>query len=212
MLRFLTDTTFNLTASDMTAARKQTPQLPMNAATFLQWPGDGTGRRFELVDGLLRAMAPTSNAHGIILVNIASILQRHIKAKGMPCMVGTGAGVAPSVRADWNVLIPDVYVTCTKASGEHLVPMPILLVEVLSPSNAADTRENVLRYETIASVQEILIVDSRRAEASVRRRDADGRWTAPPEHLKALDAQVELRSLGYTGKLASFYDDTLLAQ
>jgi Uma2 family endonuclease len=39
---------------------------PMTVAEFLEWPGDGTGRRFELVDGELRPMSPGSQTHGRI--------------------------------------------------------------------------------------------------------------------------------------------------
>jgi hypothetical protein len=36
----------------------------MTVADFLDWPGDGTGRKFQLVDGALRAMSPGSATHG----------------------------------------------------------------------------------------------------------------------------------------------------
>ena len=37
----------------------------MTVAEFLDWPGDGSGRRYELVDGEPRAEAPASTIHGI---------------------------------------------------------------------------------------------------------------------------------------------------
>ena len=49
----------------MTAARKL-PKL-MTADEFLEWEGDGTGMRYELVDGYLRAMAPAAVPHGLLL-------------------------------------------------------------------------------------------------------------------------------------------------
>ena len=50
------------------AARKLPPL--MTVAEFLEWPGDGTGTRYELVDGVLRAMAPASDNHGTIQTNL----------------------------------------------------------------------------------------------------------------------------------------------
>ena len=38
------------------------PPPTMTVADFLDWPGDGTGRKFQLVDGEVRAMSPGSNA------------------------------------------------------------------------------------------------------------------------------------------------------
>jgi hypothetical protein len=55
----------------MTAARKLPPLMTVD--DFLAWPGDGTATRYELVDGVLRAMAPTTNAHGIIQSNPSSL-------------------------------------------------------------------------------------------------------------------------------------------
>ena len=49
----------------MPSARRKTPE-PMTVADFLDWPGDGSGRKFQLVDGELRAMSPGSVTHGTI--------------------------------------------------------------------------------------------------------------------------------------------------
>jgi hypothetical protein len=44
----------------------------MTAAEFLAWPGDGTGRKFQLVDAEVRAMSPASAAHAVIQANLAA--------------------------------------------------------------------------------------------------------------------------------------------
>lgn len=38
------------------------PQPYMTADDFLAWPGDGTGRTFQLVDGEVRPVSPASTA------------------------------------------------------------------------------------------------------------------------------------------------------
>ena len=43
----------------MTAARKLPPMMTVD--DFLCWEGDGTDTRYELVDGVLRAMSPATN-------------------------------------------------------------------------------------------------------------------------------------------------------
>jgi Putative restriction endonuclease len=41
-------------------------QCRATVADFLAWPGDGTGRKFQLVDGEVRAMSPASAVHSVI--------------------------------------------------------------------------------------------------------------------------------------------------
>ena len=48
---------------------------------------------------------------------------------------------------------------------------PVLLVEILSPSNRAETWTNVWAYTTIPSVREILVLHSLRIRAELLRRD-----------------------------------------
>ena len=61
----------------MVALPKLAPSR-MTVDEFLDWPGDGSGQKFELIDGELRAMAPASVSHGIIQANVAGILRSHL--------------------------------------------------------------------------------------------------------------------------------------
>ena len=109
----------------MTAQRK----LPamMTVAEFLEWPGDGTDTRYELVDGELRAMAPAADSHNTIVANLAALIWNRIKQTGLPCRVVATPGIEPHVRADWNFRIPDLGVTCTpNRIGTVMTPDPIL--------------------------------------------------------------------------------------
>lgn len=63
----------------MTAARKLPPQ--MTVADFLCWEGDGTDTRCELVDGVLRAMPPSTNAHAFICANLIRLIGNHSFAR-----------------------------------------------------------------------------------------------------------------------------------
>ena len=138
------------------------PPLSMTVAEFLAWPGDGTGRKFQLVDGEARAMSPASAVHAIIQTNLAAEIRRHLREQKVRCRVGTEPGVLTRVRASINVRVPYVGVTCTRlAPGQQAWPDPILLIEILSPGNSTDTWENVWSYCTIPSVREIAIVHSR---------------------------------------------------
>ena len=182
----------------------------MDVTEFIAWPGDGTGMRYELVDGALRAMAPASDAHNTIVSNLNGLLYIYLMKSRPGCRVVAGPGVQPRIRAEWNFRIPDLGVTCA-ANVPHDVftPEPILLVEVLSPSNTADTSENIWTYTTLPSVQEILVVHSVRQKAELLTRDATGNWPANPVIIEP-GSNVVLASIGATLPFAEIYAGTHL--
>jgi Uma2 family endonuclease len=189
----------------MTAARKLPPLMTVD--DFLCWEGDGTGTRYELIDGVLRAMAPTLNTHGIIVSNLNGILYAHLR--GSRCLVVTAPGIRPAMRADWNFRIPDLGVTCEgDRKGERIVTEPKLLIEVLSPSNAADTYENIRAYATLSSIQELLVVHSTRMEVELLRKGDGNIWPANPTISTAGDLRLD--SIELTLPLADVYAGTHL--
>ena len=194
----------------MTTAPKTLPPR-MTVADFLDWPGDGTAKRHQLVDGEPRAMAPASATHARIQATITYLLTRHLIETGSRCRTATEPAVAPRLRSNVNLRVPDIGVTCTPIEpGQIVLPDPVLLVEVLSPGNEADTWENVWAYSTIPSVQEILVEYSTRIAAELLRRAPDGTWPKEPEEIGP-DGQLRLASIGFTCPLAELYDETHLA-
>ena len=169
----------------MADAALKLPAL-MTVAEFLDWPGDGTDTRYELVDGVLRAMAPASDAHGTIMINVAAAIHRQLRGSRPNCRVVGAPGIQPHLGADWNFRIPDLGVTCSpNRQGEIMMPLPVLLVEVLSPGNASKTWENVRAYSTLPSVREILVLHQSRIRAELLLRDQAGHW---PSNSHAIEA------------------------
>jgi Uma2 family endonuclease len=194
----------------MPSARRKTPQ-PMTVADFLAWPGDGSGRKFQLVDGEARAMSPGSATHATIQANLAYELRRHMIEQNRNCRVATEPGIVTRVRANINLRVPDVGVSCTPDSpGQQALPDPILLIEILSPGNASDTWDNVWSYTTIPSVREIVVVHSTRVLAELLRRGADGNWPEEPDEIGA-DGTLALDSIGFACPLPAIYAQTHLA-
>ena len=188
------------------------PKLPplMDVADFIDWPGDGLGTRFELIDGVLRAMAPGSDTHGTIVGNLCGLIGWHLTETRPGHRGVVMPGIQPRVRAEWNFRIPDLGVTCTpNRPGEIFTPDPVLLIEVLSPSNASETYESVRAYATLPSVQEILVVHSTRLEAELLRRDASGHWPANATILTA-GSTLRLDSIGTSLAIADIYAGTHL--
>ena len=194
----------------MTTAHSPLPPR-MTVDDFLDWPGDGTAKRYQLVHGEPRAMGPASATHGVIQARLASLITRRLDETKSPCLVATEPAVLPRLRAKMNLRVPDIGVTCTPIErGQIVLPDPVLLVEILSPGNEADTWENVWAYSTIPSVQEILVVHSTRIAAELLRRDTDGTWPKEPEEIGP-DGQLRLASLLFTCPISELYAGTHLA-
>lgn len=188
----------------MTALRKTVPRH-MGVAEFLDWAErDRSGRRWQLRDGVPEAMAPTTEPHGAILAELVRLIGEHLLRSGSRCRTIVEPGVVPRAGARDNVRIPDIAVTCTPPGRERLMHEPVLLVEILSPSNAAQTRANVWAYATIPSVAEILIVDSTAIRAELLRREPDGNW---PEQsfLLGPDDALSLASIGLELPVRALY-------
>jgi len=192
-----------------TVLRKLPPT--MTAAQFLDWPGDGSGRAFQLVDGELRAMSPGSATHGTIQANLCLLIGSALRASATGCRIVTEPGVITRIRPDTNVRVPALGVTRTAdAPGQQALPDPIALIEVLSPGNAADTWDNVWAYTTIPSVREIAVVHSTRVLAEVLRRGAGGDWPAEPAEIGGGD-MLHLESISAAFPLREAYAQTHLA-
>ena len=194
----------------MAALRKQ-PPARMTLAEFFAWePGDRSVRSWQLIDGEPVAMSPATEAHGALQIEIGALLRNHLLARGAPCRVIGEAGVVPRVRSDRNYRIPDLGVTCSPPSASLMVAEPLLLIEILSPSNEVETWANIWAYTTIPSVTEILVVSSTKIEAELLRRHPDGAWPETPERIGP-GAMLRLDSIGFEIALDALYRTTMLA-
>ena len=177
----------------------------MTVDEFLVWEPDDP-MRYELMDGEPVAMAPTSNVHGVLQSRLGRLIGNHLEASRPGCEVLTNPGVIPKLRPKINFRIPDLGVTCaTIVPTASSLPDPVLLVEILSPSNQSDTMMNVWAYTSIPSVREILILRSDRRGAEVLRRLTDGGWPSEPE---PVGATLDLESIGFSVPMADLYART----
>jgi len=116
----------------------------MTVAQFHDWqPDRHADRRWQLVDGNPVCMAPASENLGRIQAEAAFLLTAHLRSSRPGCAVVVAPGVVPRISAVTNERVPDIGVTCTAPAGSHAMVDPVLLIEILSPSNEAITRENV---------------------------------------------------------------------
>jgi len=178
----------------------------MSVAEFQDWqpPAGLEDRRWSLVDGEPRCMAPASVNHGLIQNEVGFLIRLHLRDTGSHCRIVTTPGVIPRVESIHNERVPDLGVTCSPQQDGRAITDPVLLIEVISPSNEADTRRNVWAYTSIPSVAEILLLSSTSVSGELLRRDADGVW--PPDPLRlAAGSLVRLDTIGFTATLREFY-------
>jgi Uma2 family endonuclease len=90
--------------------------------------------------------------------------------------------------------------------GQATLSDPVLLIEILSPSNQAKTWTNVWAYTSILSVQEILVLRADRIAAELLRRSPQGEWPDRPIAITAGDLMLE--SIGFRVALTDLYART----
>ncbi len=179
----------------------------MTSDQFLNWqpPPYHPSDRWQLIDGVPCLMAPSSPWHGAIQNRTAYLLTAYRDAHRPSCSSVTEPGVRPRVGATGNVRIPDFAVTCTPIGpDDKLLREPVVIVEVLSPSDRAETWTNVWSYVTIPSVRDIVVVYVVEMRIDLLRRNDDQTWPDDALVLMAGDT-ITLDSLGFTGPIEAFY-------
>jgi Uma2 family endonuclease len=174
---------------------------PLTLAEFLAWE-QRQPTKFEYRDGAVFAMAGATDDHGQIVMNLSAIIR--------PALRGTTCRAYP---LDMKVVTtypgsryPDLVVTCDKRDArERLVKRhPKLIIEVLSTGTASvDTGDKLDEYQTIAELEEYVLIDSRKPSVRIYRRDGETLKTDPA----AITGSIELRSLGLRIALSEIYED-----
>jgi len=183
--------------------------IRMTVAEFFAW-NPPSPQLWQLVDGEPQAMTPASITHGAIQSELNRLIANYLVERTSPCRVITTPGVIPRVQAEFNVRIPDLAVTCSGYDAEEsALANPVLLIEILSPSNQAETWANVWTYTTIPSVLEILVLKTASIGAELLRRNQDGSWPSQPLSIETGDLTFE--SIGFSIPLAAAYRTTRLA-
>lgn len=182
--------------------------IRMSVAEFLGWdPGDG--QPWQLIDGEPKAMAPTSRTHSALQNELGRLIGNHLVEQRSPCSALSTPGIIPHVRSTHNFRIPDLAVTCSDyRMEESALTDPVLVVEILSPSNQAETWANVWTYTTIPSVREILVLHSTEIAAELLRRLPDNGWPEKPKLIE--EGQLHLESIGFEVPLTALYRTTRL--
>ena len=132
----------------------------MTIEEFLRWAERQPRGRFELIHGQPVEMAAERVRHGRVKFQVVNALKAAITTAGLPCEAFPDGMAVPILgRATRE---PDALVTCGPRLDDDavLVPNPVVVVEVLSPSTAGtDAWDKVDDYLAVPSIQHYLIVD-----------------------------------------------------
>ncbi|WP_437620584.1 Uma2 family endonuclease [Sorangium sp. So ce1151] len=160
--------------------------------------------KHEYANGEIFAMAGGTPEHGLMAVNVASVLRgqlvdRRCRVYNSDVRVrsqATGLATYPDVSVVWGRLERD-------PEDENSILNPALLVEVLSPNTEAyDRGEKFAHYQTIPSLREYVLVSYQRRRVEVLRRNDDGTWTLYDMRESGV---AELASIGVSLPLDEVY-------
>jgi Uma2 family endonuclease len=181
------------------------PDWPKTLDEFRAWH-ERQPDVWEFIHGVPKLMAPGSKAHTLIKSNAHIALAQALGGTGCRALVDGAI-----VEVDGSSLIPDVVVTCSPLDfATPRVEDPIIIVEVLSPSNQGDdTGRKLALYLKIPSLRHFLVIEQERRQIvhHERRDDLGGAFLtniAPPDPLRLHPPGIEIA-------LAALYDGVPIA-
>jgi Uma2 family endonuclease len=174
----------------------------MTLDEFLAWEREQP-ERYEFADGVVVMITGGSAAHSVISLNLALALRHALR----------GSGCRPfssdmKVLANKTVRYPDVSVTCSPVSdGDTVLPEPVLIIEVVSPSTArTDRGRKKFDYFATPSIRQYAIVEQEERLVDLYTRTAEG-WV---NEIATDDGVLTLSSVGVEIALDAIYEDTEL--
>lgn len=176
----------------------------LNAAQYFA-VDDMSETKYELVDGVLYAMAGGTPDHAQICAAISAVLGPQLRGK--PCRpYGSKLRVALSDR---TYGYPDASVICgtreISPEDPNTVVNPTVVFEVLSPTTESyDRGRKRALYQRIRSVRTVVLIASEEAWVEVYERQSDDEWTV--REYSGLGRTVLLAAIGAEMPLVDLYE------
>jgi Uma2 family endonuclease len=176
------------------------PNLRMDKTAFIAWMAANEGR-YELARGRVVRMPGVSRAHGMLVMNVVSLLRDQLDRTQWTVIAEFGLDAGPQ-----TLRYPDIVVD--RAGGgakDYTATAPVLLVEVLSPSTAAtDLGDKAAEYLQIPSLLAYIVLSQDGPKAWVwARRTAE--FAPGPAVIAEIEAIVRIDALQLELPLAEIY-------
>jgi len=162
--------------------------------------------KHEYIDGQIYAMAGTTDTHNIVSGNIYTIIRNHLR--GSDCRVYF-ADVKVRLEKRNHFYYPDIIVTCDDRDRETATykSFPKLIIEVLSDSTEAfDRGDKFNDYQTLESLEEYVLVNSKHQRVETFRRGEQGLWILQTYQ----EESFSLQSINLTASFRDLYEDVTL--
>ena len=160
------------------------------------------GERWELVDGQAIMNAWPTDYHQAIVGNINSYLLNHKNARGSVWLPLTGHGVLVPGVPEERAPAPDILVRPEALTGQSYSRDPIVVFEVLSPSNdKADRAWRYKAYTSVPSIQQYVVVEQNAVRVVVMNRIEN--WVE--RVTDDINGSVQLEAIGVMLPMAEIY-------
>jgi Uma2 family endonuclease len=163
--------------------------------------------KYEYSDGHIYDMSGGTFAHSSIALNLGAALKAHLRGK--TCQVANSDMHVLPLGDENPTYLPDITVTCNPEDYQDdstAIRSPHLIIEVLSPSTAARDRGEKMRvYKACPSIQEYVMISTRRQEVEVYRRESANEWK---NILYTAEQVVTFASVDLTIPVSEIYADT----
>ncbi len=149
------------------------PQIQL--ITLEEYESYSENERIEVFDGVIYDMASPSQEHQTILTELLVTIRNYIKSKNGNCSVFPAPFDVKLSNKPLTIVQPDIMIVCdkNKLDGKRCNGAPDFIIEIVSPSNAADDYIKKLYYYKNAGVREYWIVDPRRKSVTVNYFEGD---------------------------------------
>ena len=161
--------------------------------------------KHEYIDGEAYAMAGTTDTHNTIALNLAMLIRSHLR--GTDCRVYF-VDIKARIEQCNCFYYPDIMVTGDARDRETSTykRFPKLIVEVLSDSTEAfDRGDKFNDYQTLESLEEYVLVNTKHRPVEIFRRQEPGKWIF--QTYTPASETFPLQSLNFTVSLADVYED-----
>lgn len=153
------------------------PALPqhLETVTLEQYEALPEDARVEIFDGIIYNMASPSRIHQAILLEVSSLLNSYVKRKKGTCEVLPAPFDVKLSDDPLTIVQPDIMIVCDKdkLDENRCNGAPDFIIEIVSPSNAADDYIRKLYYYKKYDVREYWIIDSKRKNIIVNYFEGD---------------------------------------
>lgn len=161
--------------------------------------------KHEYFDGEIYAMAGATDTHVTIAGNIFALLLAHLRGSGCRVYI---SDMKVRIETKNRFFYPDVMVTCEVKDRENSTykKFPCLIIEVLSDSTEAfDRGDKFADYQSLPSLQEYVLINTKKARIECFRRTDDGLWLLQFYELDKIN--FELTSVDFSGKIEEVYQE-----